>query len=74
MSHFDKTYQTNDIKVFWQPEKCIHSGRCAKGLLAVFNPGRKPWIELENGSTENIVEVIKHCPSGALSFEYKHNA
>ena len=70
MSKFDKKYQNEDITVFWQPEICIHSGNCARALRPVFDPSRKPWIVMENGSTEDIIRTVKHCPSGALSFEY----
>ncbi len=61
-------YSNEDITVIWQPSICIHSGICARGLLDVFNPGRKPWIDLTKAETERIREQIKKCPSGALSF------
>jgi len=70
MSLLDKKYHNDDITVFWQPEKCQHSANCVRGLRAVFDPGRKPWIEMENGETEDIIRTVKNCPSGALSFEY----
>jgi uncharacterized Fe-S cluster protein YjdI len=62
-------YVKEDLTVIWKPEICIHSGICAKGLLSVFNPGRRPWIDLTNTDKERIIEQIKKCPSGALSFE-----
>ncbi|OCX53256.1 (4Fe-4S)-binding protein [Mucilaginibacter sp. PPCGB 2223] len=71
MSLLDKKYSNDDITVFWQPEKCIHSGNCARGLHKVFDPRRKPWVIMENGTTEDIVRTVQNCPSGALSFEYK---
>lgn len=61
-------YSNEDITVIWQPEKCIHSAICFKGLPGVFDPRRKPWIEMKNGSTEAIMEQVKKCPSGALSY------
>ena len=33
----------------------------------VFNPKRRPWIELEHSDSEKITEVVNRCPSGALS-------
>ncbi|MBW4891608.1 (4Fe-4S)-binding protein [Mucilaginibacter sp. HMF5004] len=71
MSSLNKKYSNNDITVFWQPEKCIHSAKCARSLIQVFNPRRRPWVVMENGSTEDIVQTVQNCPSGALSFEYK---
>ena len=73
MSDLVKTYSNKDITITWQPGKCIHSTICWKGengLLAVFNPREKPWIKPEAASTEQIVEQIRKCPSGALSFTY----
>jgi uncharacterized Fe-S cluster protein YjdI len=70
MSLLDKHYKNEDITVFWQPEKCIHSANCVRGLRAVFDPGRKPWIEMSAGETDDIIRTVQNCPSGALSFEY----
>jgi len=61
-------YTKGEITVIWQPAKCIHSAICFKGLPGVFDPGRKPWIEMENATAEEIIEQVKKCPSGALSF------
>lgn len=70
MTTFNKTYQNEDIIVFWHPEKCQHSANCVRGLKAVFDPERKPWIQLSEGETGDIIRTINNCPSGALSFEY----
>ena len=51
----------------WDAQKCYHAAECVKGLPKVFNPKRRPWIELEHADSENIVEVVNRCPSGALS-------
>jgi uncharacterized Fe-S cluster protein YjdI len=63
-----KPYQNADISVFWRPERCRHSGICARGLPAVFNPRRRPWIELEHADTDTIVAQVERCPSGALTW------
>jgi uncharacterized Fe-S cluster protein YjdI len=64
-----KKYSNHDITVLWQPHKCIHSAICFKGLGNVFNPRTKPWINMEGGTTDEIISQIKMCPSGALSYE-----
>ena len=61
-------YKNKDITVLWQPALCIHSGICFKGLPEVFDPRRKPWIEMNNSGTDTIKEQVLKCPSGALSF------
>jgi len=53
----------------WQPAKCIHSMNCFKGLPQVFDPNKRPWANAEGATTEQIVNQIKNCPSGALSYE-----
>ena len=62
-----KHYPKEDIKILWQPELCIHSGICAKGLSGVFKPREHPWIQTEGASKEQIIEQVAKCPSGALS-------
>lgn len=69
-----KKYSNDDITIVWQPSKCIHSTKCWKGeggLLSVFNPMIKPWINPEGASTDQIIERINTCPSGALSYHKK---
>ena|SRR5580765_5338947 len=57
-----------EVTIVWQPELCIHSGRCVRGLPEVFKPKEKPWIMTEGSTTEKIVAQVKRCPSGALSY------
>jgi len=63
-----KKYKTKNLEIGWQPEKCIHSAICAKGLSSVFNPKERPWINVEGASEELIAIQIDKCPSGALSY------
>jgi uncharacterized Fe-S cluster protein YjdI len=66
-----KEYTNGGITVAWQSGKCIHSGNCVKNLPKVFRPKQQPWIQLENGSTEEILSAVAKCPSGALSIKPK---
>ena len=72
MKDITKKYTNGEVTIIWQPTKCIHSAVCFKGLGEVFHPRELPWITPENSTTEKIVEQIKKCPSGALSF-YMNN-
>lgn len=58
-----------EITVVWKPDVCSHSGVCARGLRAVFDPTRKPWIELQHSDSATIQAQVAKCPSGALSLE-----
>ncbi len=68
MKEVVRHYTNDEITVVWKPGVCIHSKMCWKGLIEVFNPKARPWINMDGASTERIIEQIKKCPSGALSF------
>jgi len=61
-------YSNGEITIVWKPDLCIHSGNCARGLPEVFKPKEKPWITPDGASTERMIEQVKKCPSGALSY------
>lgn len=61
-------YTNGEVTVVWKPKVCIHSTICWKGLIEVFNPKERPWIKMEGGTTEKIIEQVRQCPSGALSY------
>lgn len=63
-----KEYNNGEVTIIWEPGKCIHSAVCVKGLPNVFKPREKPWITIDGATTEQLVEQIKKCPSGALGF------
>jgi uncharacterized Fe-S cluster protein YjdI len=64
-----KEYSNGEITVIWQSGLCIHSGVCARGLEEVFRPKERPWIQMENATSEQIVATVRRCPSGALSLK-----
>ncbi|SEB40315.1 Uncharacterized Fe-S cluster protein YjdI [Tenacibaculum sp. MAR_2009_124] len=64
-----KTYEKDELKVYWKPNSCIHSTKCWKGLIQVFNPKNRPWVNLETATSKRIQKQIDECPSGALSYE-----
>ena|SRR5690606_4629876 len=68
MENKTKKYDNGDITVVWQPDKCIHSTMCWNGLGEVFNPKKRPWIDMQGAATERIIDQVKKCPSGALSY------
>jgi uncharacterized Fe-S cluster protein YjdI len=68
MKTLRKTYSNGQVTVVWQPGKCIHTGICFHGLPGVFDPRKRPWVNAEGADTASIVEQVRQCPSGALSF------
>jgi uncharacterized Fe-S cluster protein YjdI len=61
-------YTNNEVTVVWKPKVCIHSSICWKGLIEVFNPKERPGIKMDGATTERIIEQVRKCPSGALSY------
>ena len=67
-----RKYSNGEVTIVWKPDLCIHSGNCVSGLPQVFSSAKKPWIDPQGASTEKIIEQVKKCPSGALSY-YMNN-
>ncbi|MBB3698310.1 (4Fe-4S)-binding protein [Flammeovirga yaeyamensis] len=61
-----KIYSTDEVKVRWKPDACIHAKKC-QALPEVFNPNNRPWIDLSLAATNEIIKTVKTCPSGALT-------
>ncbi|MBY2898005.1 (4Fe-4S)-binding protein [Bacteroides fragilis] len=64
-------YSNGELTIIWQPELCQHAGICVKTLPNVYHPKERPWIKMENATTEELIAQIKKCPSGALSYKLK---
>ena len=63
-----KHYTNNEITVVWKPDVCSHSRICWTGLIEVFNPKKRPWIDINSADTQKIIDQVSKCPSGALSY------
>lgn len=68
MKDITKHYSNDEITIAWKPAKCIHAAECVKALPKVYNPNEKPWLKMENATTEELIHQIGLCPSGALSY------
>ena len=62
-------YANGDITLLWKPVLCKHSGICVKTLSKVYNPKVRPWIKIENATTQELIDQVALCPSGALSIK-----
>lgn len=62
-------HTNGDVTVTYDSEICTHAARCVKGLPAVFDITRKPWIDVSAASAEAIAAQVAKCPSRALKFE-----
>ncbi len=59
-------YETPEITVTFDPERCIHSGICVRGLPGVFDVRRKRWVRPEAAGADEVEAQVRRCPSGAL--------
>lgn len=62
-----KEYTNGEVTIVWKPKVCIHSEKCWRGLSSVFDPKSKPWINADGATTDQIINQVSKCPSGALS-------
>jgi uncharacterized Fe-S cluster protein YjdI len=69
-----QTYETDEIVVTFDPNVCIHSGVCVRGLPRVFDVRRKRWIEPESAPASQVAAQVARCPSGALQYRLKGDA
>jgi uncharacterized Fe-S cluster protein YjdI len=65
-----REYSNGEVTVVWKPAICIHAKYCWKELPEVFNTNVRPWVNVAGAPTERIVQQVKRCPSGALSYFY----
>ncbi len=66
----NRVYRNEEITVYWEPGACVHASYCYRELLEVFDPSRRPWIDMEGAPTERIIEVVDLCPTEALTWKW----
>ncbi|HVE37933.1 MAG TPA: (4Fe-4S)-binding protein [Nitrososphaeraceae archaeon] len=47
---------------------CSHAVECVKNLPSLFSVGSRPWINSDGSNLNDIIDTIRKCPSGALSY------
>lgn len=61
-----QVYHTPELAVTFDPNICIHSAVCLRGLPAVFDVARADWIRPDAASADEVQALVAKCPSGAL--------
>jgi CDGSH-type Zn-finger protein/uncharacterized Fe-S cluster protein YjdI len=64
-----REYPGAAITVRYDAARCIHVQECVRGLPAVFDSGRRPWVDPDAAAADRVAEVVLRCPTGALTFE-----
>ncbi len=58
------------MKVTWDENICINSGKCVKNLTSVFTKQDGKFVIIQDAAPEEqIRKTVKDCPSGALQIE-----
>src|SRR5512140_3043934 len=65
-----RKYKNGEITVYWKPGACVHASYCYRELIEVFDPGRRPWVDMSGSTTERIIEVVNMCPTEALTWKW----
>jgi CDGSH-type Zn-finger protein/truncated hemoglobin YjbI len=66
------TYEGQQITIFDNRGICAHSGYCTDRLASVFHAGEEPFITPSGGRLDEIIQSVRACPSGALSYTIDH--
>ena len=64
-----RSYVGEKVTISFDSDVCQHSGNCVKGLAAVFDTAKKPWINPDGASPDDVIAQVARCPSGALRIE-----
>ncbi|MCC8187209.1 MAG: (4Fe-4S)-binding protein [Bacteroides sp.] len=74
MEPIHKEYSNGEITIVWQPALCTHACVCLRMLPNVYRPKERPWIRIENATTEELIHQVHNCPSGALRIKSEMEA
>jgi CDGSH-type Zn-finger protein/truncated hemoglobin YjbI len=61
------TYAADGVTVFDDRSRCAHFGQCTDRLPRVFRAAEEPFVDPAGAPAEQIIDVVRGCPSGALA-------
>lgn len=66
----DKVHSFKGKEITIHDNRCVcsHDSSCIDLSPTVFTKGRRPWINPNGATKEEIIATIEKCPSGALSY------
>ena len=62
------SYEGQQVEILDNRGICAHSGLCTDRLSSVFHLRQEPFITPSGGRLDEIIQSVRACPSGALSY------
>ena len=66
-----RTYENDDIIVYWYADRCRKAKQCLMGSWQAFDLSRRPWVDVNAIPAKELAEIIDRCPTKALIYELK---
>jgi CDGSH-type Zn-finger protein/uncharacterized Fe-S cluster protein YjdI len=67
-------FEGRKIDTTWDGRLCIHVQECTRAKGELFESGREPWCQPDLGEADYVAEVVRRCPTGALTYDRKDGA
>lgn len=68
-----KLYTGPIVDVSFDSDVCEHAAECVRGMPAIYNTSKRPWINPEVADTPDLADMLREvtlrCPSKALHIE-----
>jgi len=63
-----RNYFGKEITIHDNRKICSHAAECGDNLPFVFKLNERPWIDPDGARIQEVINTIRKCPSGALSY------